>query len=381
MAKQSDSPEKIKQALSQLALGPARLSADAFAAPLLAWYDDHGRSLPWRKKWPDLTEPYDVFLSELMLQQTVVATVIPYFQRFKDLWPTVHDLASCEEEDLLKEWAGLGYYARARNLRKAARTISVDHNGIFPQDEARLLALPGIGPYTAAAIRAFAFDQPAIVLDGNVERVMARFAGLITALPELKTQLRTIYPQLAPKKRHSDFAQAIMDLGARICISGMPRCDACPLAQSCRFAHHKEAAYVPFKVKKQPKPKREGLIFVATKGDYAVMERRPDKGLLGGMMGFPTIGWGSAKEAASPDIFAPPFAANWQEVEGKVRHIFTHFELNLTIYHAYIGTGDVSGDISGDTSGDAHQFQLVLPEEVGLASVFAKVWQAVTNAK
>ncbi len=377
MAKQSDSPEMIKQALSQLALGPAMLSADAFASPLLAWYDDHGRSLPWRKKWPDLTEPYDVFLSELMLQQTVVATVIPYFQRFKELWPTVHDLASCEEEDLLKQWAGLGYYARARNLRKAALAISAEHNGIFPQDEARLLALPGIGPYTAAAIRAFAFDQPAIVLDGNVERVMARFAGLITALPELKIQLRTIYPQLAPKNRHSDFAQAIMDLGARICISGMPRCEACPLAQSCRFAHHKEAAYVPVKVKKQPKPKREGLIFVATKGDYAVMVRRPDKGLLGGMMGFPTIGWGSASEAASAAKFAPPFAANWQEVEGKVRHIFTHFELNLTIYHAHMDTSDISGDISGN----AHQFQFVLPEEVGLASVFAKVWHAVTNAR
>ena len=373
MAKQTDTQEMIKEALSQLDFGPAALSSQAFAAPLLAWYDEHGRTLPWRKKWPELADPYDVFLSELMLQQTVVATVIPYFQRFKELWPSIDDLASCGEEALLKEWAGLGYYARARNLRKAALAVSVDYEGNFPQDETSLLALPGIGPYTAAAIQAFAFDRPAIVLDGNVERVMARFAGLITPLPDLKAQLRAIYPQLAPDHRHSDFAQAIMDLGARICISGKPRCDLCPLAQTCLFAHHKEAAYVPVKAKKQPKPKRQGMIFVATKGDYAVMVRRPEKGLLGGMMGFPTIGWGSAKEAASPSAFEAPFAANWQEIDTKVRHIFTHFELNLTVYHANLGADDLTDNEAG--------FQLVEPEEVGLASVFAKVWQAVTSIR
>lgn len=366
---QKPSQDEIAKALDALKCASPSLTPDDFAAPLLDWYEGHGRDLPWRKRWPELTPAYDVFLSELMLQQTVVATVIPYFERFKSLWPTIRDLAQSSEEDLLKEWAGLGYYARARNLRKAAIAIVRDHNGCFPEDEKALLTLPGVGPYTAAALSAFAFDRPAIVLDGNVERVMARFAGLITPLPALKSELRAIYPRLAPRAQHSDFAQAIMDLGSSICIAGTPRCDICPLAKRCVMAHKPEASYLPVKPKKQPKPKRQGVIFVATKQGKAVMMRREAKGLLGGMMGFPTKGWESSKDAMRTTdlgIKDAPFAADWRPLNQEVRHIFTHFELSLRVYHTAYEGGDLPDGLS-----------LCAPDEVGLASVFGKVWQMV----
>lgn len=343
-------------------------SSSNFAAPLLAWYDANGRILPWRKRWPTLADPYDVFLSELMLQQTVVATVIPYFEKFKSLWPTISDLASASEDAVLREWAGLGYYARARNMRKAAIEVATTHNGIFPDDEASLLSLPGIGPYTAAAISAFAFDKSAIVLDGNVERVMARYSGSFTPLPALKTELRDCYPTLAPDERHSDFAQAIMDLGARICIPAMPRCGQCPLQQICKMADNPDAAMIPVKPKKQPKPKREGIIFLATNEGQAVMERRPEKGLLGGMMGFPTAGWQTAKTPPA-SLDDAPFDADWRLLNHTVRHVFTHFELNLKIYHTELA----------DKSALPAAYHLTSPDEAGLASVFAKVWQAATR--
>lgn len=369
MVKKSEISDEARKSLDGLVLGAPNLSADAFAAPLLRWYESHARQLPWRKKWPELTPAYDVFLSELMLQQTVVATVIPYFEKFKNRWPDIADLAKCREDELLREWAGLGYYARARNLRKAAVAIMEDHGGIFPQESAALLALPGIGPYTAGAIQAFAFDKPAIVLDGNVERVMSRFSGLTTPLPELKKQLREIYPHLAPSRQHSDFAQAIMDLGATICIAGKPRCADCPLAKDCLLAGRAEASFVPVKPKKQPKPKRYGMIFVASHQGRAVMERRPAKGLLGAMMGFPTSGWGSSAEAAQPRgpyHHYAPFDADWQALNQGVKHVFTHFELHLTIYHATL-----------TDSAMAANYQLVIPQKEGLASVFDKVWRAV----
>ena len=369
MKAQKPSQDEIAKALGALKRARPSLTPDDFATPLLDWYASHGRDLPWRKRWPELTPAYDVFLSELMLQQTVVATVIPYFQRFKSLWPTISDLAQSSEEALLKEWAGLGYYARARNLRKAAIAIVNDHDGRFPEDEKALLTLPGVGPYTAAALSAFAFDKPAIVLDGNVERVMARFAGLITPLPALKSELRAVYPRLAPRAQHSDFAQAIMDLGSSICIAGTPRCDICPLAPRCVMAHKPEASYLPVKPKKQPKPKRQGVIFVATKQGKAVMMRRDAKGLLGGMMGFPTKGWESSKDAMGATdlgIKDAPFAADWRPLNQEVRHIFTHFELSLRVYHTTYEGEDLPDGLT-----------LHAPDDVGLASVFAKVWQMV----
>ena len=346
--------------------------AGDFAPLLLAWYDEAGRHLPWRARWPQLTDAYDVFLSELMLQQTVVATVIPYFQRFKSLWPTIHDLAACDEADLLREWAGLGYYARARNMHKAAKIIAHEFGGDFPEEEDKLLKLPGIGPYTAAAISAFAFDKAAIVLDGNVERVMARYSGDDTPLPALKDKLRVLYPMLQPTARHSDFPQAIMDLGARICIPKAPRCDVCPLASGCAMAGKKEAALLPVKPAKKAKPKREGVIFIATFEDRAVMIRRPDKGLLGGLMVFPTKGWFSKDEGKAGVDDAPFYKGQWTPSARNVKHVFTHFELSLTIFHLSLDKAMIQEILSQQEAA----FELVLPEEVGLASVMKKAWGA-----
>ena len=347
-------------------------SADAadFAPSLLAWYDRAGRHLPWRARWPELTDAYDVFLSELMLQQTVVATVIPYFQRFKSLWPTIHDLAASDEADLLREWAGLGYYARARNMHKAARVIAHELDGRFPDDEEELVKLPGIGPYTAAAIAAFAFDKAAIVLDGNIERVMARYSADDTPLPALKDRLRQIYPLLQPSNRHSDFPQAIMDLGASICIPKAPRCDICPLAKSCAVAGQPQAAFLPVKPAKKAKPKRKGVIFIAQHDEKTLMIKRPDKGLLGGLMVFPTKGWLSSSDSHD-GVTDAPFEGEWIELPQIVRHVFTHFELELTIYH--LSLEDISAiGMNLDNVGA----KWVSPEEVGLASVMKKVWQA-----
>ena len=347
-----------------------KLNAADFAPSLLAWYDREGRNLPWRARWPELTDAYDVFLSELMLQQTVVATVIPYFQRFKSLWPTIHDLAASDEADLLREWAGLGYYARARNMHKAAKIIAGEFEGRFPDNEAELVKLPGIGPYTAAAIMAFAFDKAAIVLDGNIERVMARYSADDTPLPALKDRLRQIYPSLQPSNRYSDFPQAIMDLGASICIPKAPRCGICPLAKSCAVAGQPQAALLPVKPAKKAKPKRKGVIFIAQHDEKTLMIKRPDKGLLGGMMVFPTKGWLSSYDAPA-SLADAPFDGDWIELPQLVRHVFTHFELELTIYH--LSLADMK-DISmiGDNSG----VKWVSPDEVGLASVMKKVWQA-----
>ena len=341
-----------------------------FSDNLLAWYDENARMLPWRYRWPDLADPYDVFLSELMLQQTVVATVIPYFLKFKAIWPTITDLAACNEADLLREWAGLGYYARARNMRKAAIIIAQDFAGQFPENVSELQKLPGIGPYTAAAIAAFAFDKPAIVIDGNIERVMSRYLGEKTPLPELKEVLRAAYPDLQPATRHSDFPQAIMDLGARICISGKPRCQLCPLQDKCQMAFSDVAETLPVKPKKQPKPHRKGAIFVAISEDKAVMIRRPDKGLLGGMMVFPTFGWLTSSQTGA-DITDAPFAANWQD-KGIIRHVFTHFTLELTIYAAS-WSQDASYTLPEDMA-------LVEPQAQGLSSVMKKVWQAAQQS-
>ena len=348
-----------------------------FAAPLLAWYDKKGRALPWRHRWPDLAPAYDVLLSELMLQQTVVATVIPYFLRFKELFPTITDLAYCDDDVLMREWAGLGYYARARNLKKAALAVIENHDGIFPTTEKDLLNLPGVGPYTAAAIQAFAFDQPAIVLDGNVERVMARFLAIETQLPALKQELRTHYPDLQPQNRHSDFAQAIMDLGASICISGRPRCEACPLSGDCASAFSDLAETLPRKAPKKPKPKRNGVVFVALSGDKAVMKRRGEKGLLGGMMGFPTAGWQSKDDAPS-GLADAPFDADWQKSTHEVHHVFTHFALRLEIY---IATNAIDQKAIDQKQAEQAGYALVQPDQAGLPTLFQKVWDKVKIAQ
>ena len=289
---------------------------------LLAWYDTSARVLPWRippgsNIAPD---PYRIWLSEVMLQQTTVASVIAYFNRFTTLWPTVEALGAAPDAQVLAEWAGLGYYARARNLLKCARQVAA--LGAFPGDVAELQTLPGIGPYTAAAIAAIAFGQPAAVVDGNVERVMARLHNVQTPLPTAKAALTALAASHTPAIRPGDYAQAVMDLGATICTPRSPDCGRCPLAGGCEAYAMGTAADLPRKLPKPVKPTRTGTIWLVSQGDHWLLETRPDRGLLGGMLGFPGDGWDNAGGPAPMNLL-------WRELP-PVRHTFTHFHLVLT---------------------------------------------------
>ena len=300
-----------------------------FGAALLGWYDAQARVMPWRVGPADRAagvrpDPYRVWLSEVMLQQTTVAAVRAYFRRFTELWPTVADLAAAEDGAVMAEWAGLGYYARARNLLACARAVMRDHGGVFPDTREGLLTLPGIGPYTAAAISAIAHDLPEVVLDGNVERVVARLFAVETPLPAAKPELYRLAGLLTPQRRPGDHAQAMMDLGATICTPRSPACGICPVMGFCAARRAGIAADLPRKTAKAAKPTRAGTLWVARRPDGALLvERRPDRGLLGGMLGFPGDGWDGNDGTA-------PLQADWRPA-GEVRHTLTHFHLMLQV--------------------------------------------------
>ena len=298
---------------------------------LLAWYDAHARVLPWRvspqdRAAGDMPDPYRVWLSEIMLQQTTVAAVRDYFRRFTELWPTVDALAAAEDATVMGEWAGLGYYARARNLLKCARTVVTDHGGRFPTDRETLLTLPGIGPYTASAMAAIAFDRPETVVDGNVERVIARLFAVEAPMPKAKRRLTALAATLTPSHRPGDYAQAMMDLGATVCTPRSPACGICPLVHACDGRRLGIAAELPRKAPKAAKPVRVGIAYIGRRTDGAwLLERRPDSGLLGGMLGWPTTEWSDAP------LPAAPAKANWRDTGIEVRHTFTHFHLRLAL--------------------------------------------------
>ncbi|MGO4914443.1 A/G-specific adenine glycosylase [Pseudogemmobacter sp. W21_MBD1_M6] len=298
---------------------------------LLEWYDRHARMMPWRTPPQDKCagvrpDPYRVWLSEVMLQQTTVAAVRAYFHRFTERWPTVAQLAAAEDGDVMGEWAGLGYYARARNLLKCARAVAQDHGGVFPDTYAALLTLPGIGPYTAAAISSIAFDRAETVVDGNVERVMARLYAVQTPLPAAKSELTALAATLTPQDRPGDYAQAVMDLGATICTPKSPACGICPWQAPCKARAGGIQTDLPRKTPKKAKPTRLGIAYLARRSDGAwLLERRPDSGLLGGMLGWPGPVWGDAP------VDAPPMLADWQRLNVEVRHTFTHFHLILAL--------------------------------------------------
>ena len=306
------------------------------AAALLDWYDKHARTMPWRvspaaRQAGQMPDPYPVWLSEVMLQQTTVAAVKSYYERFTSLWPQVADLAAAEDATVMGEWAGLGYYARARNLLKCARAVVGDHGGQFPTDRQGLLGLPGIGPYTASAIAAIAYDQPETVVDGNVERVMARVFAVTTPLPKAKAELTDLATTLTPDARAGDYAQAVMDLGATVCTPRSPACGICPWMAACKARAVGIQGDLPARAPKAPKPTRHGIAYVAWRADGAwLLERRPEKGLLGGMLGWPGSEWGEA-----PD-HNPPIAAQWAELDTEARHTFTHFHLRLRIMVARV---------------------------------------------
>ncbi len=320
----------------------ARLSA-----ALLDWYDAHAREMPWRvgpaaRKAGHRPDPYRVWLSEVMLQQTTVAAVRDYFRRFTALWPDIHALAAAEEAQVMGEWAGLGYYARARNLLKCARVVSGELGGRFPDTREGLLALPGIGPYTAAAVAAIAFDRAETVVDGNVERVMARLHAVEEPLPGSKRRLAALAADLTPAERPGDHAQAVMDLGATICTPRRPACGICPWMPECAARARGIAADLPRKAPKAAKPVRRGVAYLARRPDGAwLLETRPPRGLLGGMLGWPGSDWAEAV----PD-HAPPVAAEWREL-GEVRHTFTHFHLILTLRGAETAAAPERGGFLG----------------------------------
>jgi len=306
------------------------------AQDLLTWYDHHARVLPWRvgpaeRATGVMPDPYRVWLSEIMLQQTTVATVRGRFPRFMTRWPSVRDLAATDEADVMAEWAGLGYYARARNLLKCARQVSDHMDGAFPGTYEGLLALPGIGPYTAAAISAIAYDLPSPVMDGNIERVMARLFAISTPLPAAKPVLRARVTDLTPQARPGDYAQAVMDLGATICTARRPTCSLCPWSGACLGHLTGRATDLPRKTAQKPKPTRHGIVYIGARADGALLlETRPDKGLLGGMLGWPGSDWEGA-DAPAP---TPPADAAWQSLTGEIRHTFTHFHLILKVEFA-----------------------------------------------
>lgn len=309
----------------------------ARAEDLLEWYDRHARALPWRvspaaRKAGVRPDPYRIWMSEIMLQQTTVAAVKDYFAAFTTRWPRVQDLAAAEDGDVMAAWAGLGYYARARNLLKCARVVTADHGGVFPDRYDDLLKLPGVGPYTAAAIASIAFDQPATVLDGNVERVMARLHDDHTPLPGAKPVFTDYAAALTPQERPGDYAQAVMDLGATICTPRKPACGLCPWRRACAAWEQGTAAELPKKTPKKRKPIRLGIAYLVRRVDGAwLLERRPDKGLLGGMLGWPGSDW-----SEEPPVDAPPIKAEWKTLNGEARHTFTHFHLRLVVKTALV---------------------------------------------
>lgn len=302
-------------------------SADPATRRLLAWYDAAARALPWRAPpGAERPDPYRVWLSEIMLQQTTVAAAGPYFERFLARWPTVEALAAADEADVMREWAGLGYYARARNLCAAARAVAAA--GAFPETAAALRALPGIGPYTAAAIAAIAFGEPAVVIDANIERVTSRLFALPDALPAGRPVLEAALRPLVPVDRPGDFAQALMDLGATICTPRAPRCLICPLAADCNARATGTPEAFPVKAPKRPRPLKRGTAWWIEHAGEVALVRRPPRGLLGGMLALPSSAWAVD---ALPEF---PFEADWQLAPEPVRHGFTHFELELTIARA-----------------------------------------------
>ncbi|MCP1849325.1 A/G-specific adenine glycosylase [Bradyrhizobium sp. USDA 4518] len=307
-------------------------------ARLLAWYDRHRRTLPWRAVAGERADPYRVWLSEIMLQQTTVRAVGPYFEKFVSRWPDVTALGRASLDDVLRMWAGLGYYSRARNLHACAVAVMGDHGGVFPDTEEGLRALPGIGPYTAAAIAAIAFDRRTMPVDGNIERVVSRLYAIEEALPQAKPLIKEMAATLLGPSRAGDSAQALMDLGATICTPKKPACALCPLNDDCAARTRGDQETFPRKAPKKSGILRRGAAFVVTRGGELLVRSRAEKGLLGGMTEVPGSQWLAEQEDAAALAQAPDLkgVTRWHRKAGVVTHVFTHFPLELVVYTASV---------------------------------------------
>ncbi|WHA40603.1 A/G-specific adenine glycosylase [Agrobacterium larrymoorei] len=354
-----------------------KIDQPPYAQMLLAWYDRHHRDLPWRTSPPMAAKglranPYHVWLSEVMLQQTTVQAVKPYFAKFLALWPTVKDLAAAPTDDVMAAWAGLGYYARARNLKKCAEAVAADYDGVFPDTEEGLKKLPGIGDYTAAAVAAIAFNRQAAVMDGNVERVISRLFLIGEPLPGSKPLMKAKVAEITPADRPGDFAQAMMDLGATICTPKRPACALCPYNSHCLALAKDEPERFPVKAKKKDKPVRLGAAFIAVNHDGEILlRRRIESGLLGGMTEVPTTAWTARIDGGTGKEHAP-FAADW-EAAGSIVHVFTHFELRLSVFRAQVGNdvGTDDGWWEPVTNLDAQALPTVMKKAISQAIPFA----------
>jgi A/G-specific adenine glycosylase len=326
---------------------------------MIHWYDNHRRDLPWRSNPDEKPNPYHVWMSEIMLQQTTVGAVKSYFENFISIWPTIENLAAAKQEDVMREWAGLGYYSRARNLHKCAQVIVDEHNGQFPIIKKSLMALPGIGDYTSSAILSIAFDVPSTVIDGNVDRVVSRLYAIKAPLPKSKPMIRDYADVLFMGEntdRPSCFAQSMMDLGATICIPKAPRCLSCPILKYCMAYKTENPGQFPFKEKKKPVPEKHAIVYLVINNGRVEIETRDEKGMLGGMIGFPTTEWVDVQDALPTE--------NYDE-SIKVRHVFTHFA--LTLY-------PVIRDAKSENSVD---FQGI--DSIGLPTLFKKVWKLMKH--
>jgi A/G-specific adenine glycosylase len=336
LAEKQTTPKAKQAGLRQRQL-PLRPAGPDTVAALLTWYDAEKRDLPWRYGRRKKADPYRVWLSEIMLQQTTVKAVIPYFERFTARWPTVADLAAAPLDEVLAMWAGLGYYSRARNLKKCADAVVRDHGGVFPAAEEGLRALPGIGPYTAAAIAAIAFGAKATPVDGNIERVISRLFAVKQPLLAAKPEIKRLAATLTPARRAGDFAQAMMDLGASVCSPKRPSCLMCPLQQDCAAHAAGLEEALPYKAPKSDRPTRYGLAFLVLREDGSVLLRqRAEAGLLGGMLEVPSTPWGDEVPPLKEALRAAPLSADWWAMPGTVVHVFTHFRLEMTVVRALV---------------------------------------------
>lgn len=341
---------------------------------LLAWYDENGRDLPWRVKGEGIANPYHVWLSEIMLQQTTVAHATQYFMKFIHKWPTIEDLASEDQNEVLANWAGLGYYARARNMLKCARYIVTHYGGHFPEDVTLLNALPGVGPYTAAAISSMALGQAANVVDGNIERIMSRLYAVETPLPLAKRELIDLASLWVRSDRARDWPQALMDLASLICRPTAPQCHECPLSNTCK-AGGVDADSFPKRLPKTQKPKKYGDVFVITSGDSLWVERRPDTGLLGGMLGLPHSDWSLSKLKNNTKEH---LLSNYDsELIGAYKHVFTHFELHQEVWYFNLYGDDIARFKANSTDG----LFMSLSEIGDLPTVFKKAVKLFLNHK